>query len=292
MVTIMQVVSIPVQLGDAIKVSEDAGLPQFATGVCCRFYLDAVADNVELTMVRCVGPASEEVSDVVTEFMVALLKNGAVAEDDMEEPLDIGMDMGEAILASPVLAHASPVLAHGDDEPPSSGGLSPREDPVPGPSARDIAEHFGARTQFRLGGLSIHHADNGSDGHWFALKVEELRDDDGRASQLDAHFTLFYLRSHREHSEPVAAALTAMLQQITDRRGELPVDFVGAGVISPLSTEAFAMIDLLVSSRAHQSLHSLSHHGLSRVPMRHKFFLHRAFHLSIRRSEDTRFESF
>lgn len=139
---------------------------------------------------------------------------------------------------------------------------------------------FGTRTQFRVGGLSIVH-NHGDRGWWFAVQVSELCNDEMHATGLDAHITLFYLRSDQHLGEEVAAELRRSLRSIISRRGTLPVDFNASGGVSPYSDEHRAMIDVLVACPAHATLHRLANEGLARVRRRQHAYVHPAFHLSI-----------
>ena len=169
----------------------------------------------------------------MTLLLFAVLDAEAISEEDLEEPVEIGMDLDLALVAT--------MEAGGDV--PTYGGVSPLL----------VSTEFGTRTQFRLGGLSIIH-NLGHRGWWFAVKVEELSNDDVRVTGLDAHITLFYLRSDQDQGALIADAMAECLQQIVARRGRLPVDFNAAGGMSPYSTERLAMIELLVACPAHQAV--------------------------------------
>ena len=157
---------------------------------------------------------------------------------------------------------------------PPGGGLTPWE----------LAQEFGTRTQFRLGGLSIVHNRQTSGNVWFALHVTEIVGDTRYALGLDAHVTLLYLGSYQDHADAVATAMTGLLQQILARRGTFSADFLTAGSVSPFSNRGYGMIDLLVTSQAHGTLHRLANQGLSALPVRRQAYIHPAFHLSFRRS--------
>ena len=171
--------------------------------------------------------------------------------------------------------------------PADDVGVPPADDGGVSPMA--IARAFGTRTQFHLCGLSIVH-NLGHRGWWFAVQVSELRSCDYIATGVDAHVTLFYLRSHHERVADVAKALSAALERILTRRGgrrlvpRLPVDFNTAGRVSDCSVEGYAMIEVLVSCPLHNTLHNLVSTGLVLLHGRRATRLLPAFHLSIRRS--------
>ncbi len=219
----------------------------------------------------------------MTEVICALMDQGELTESDVEEPLEVGM--GSDIIpldADGSAGEHSPSLPRpyaGD------GGLSPTHGGMPpGPTPLELAQAFGTRSQFRIGGATIVDNSSGPRGWWVALQVTELNGDDVRVTGLDAHCTLFYLRSHQEHGEAIAAAMSQCLQQIIGRRGMLPTDLLAAGVLNPMSTAAYAWIDLLVSCPAHATLHRVANEGLAQVPQRWKQFVHPAFHLSFRKA--------
>ena len=176
---------------------------------------------------------TQVVTDTMTEVLCALLDAAVLHEDDVEEPVEIGLDLDLALVAG---THTPP-----EGGVPHDGGLPPM----------DVARLFGTRTQFRMGGLSIAHS-LGRRGWWYAVVVEQLAMDDVWVAGLDAHITLFYLRSDHNEAEAVAGAMTACLQQILQRRGRLPVDFNAAGSVSQWSSDDYAMIELLVACPAHQ----------------------------------------
>ena len=101
---------------------------------------------------------------------------------------------------------------------------------------------------------------------------------------MDAHITLFYLRSHFELAGEVASRMEAHLAQMGDRRGGLPPDLVTAGMLNANSREGYAWIDLLVACRAHETMHRVLAVGLEALPSRGRMRgLRPSFHLSIRR---------
>ena len=181
----------------------------------------------------------------MTEVLFAVIDAGAISEEDLEEPVEIGMDLDLALI--PTIEAGGEVPTDGGVE---AGGVVPTYGGVP---PMLVATEFGTRTQFRLGRLSIIH-NLGNRGWWFAVKVEELVKDDVRVTGLDAHITLFYLRSDQDQGELIAVAMSECLQQIVGRRGSLPIDFNAAGGMSPYSTEHLAMIELLVACPAHQAV--------------------------------------
>ena len=134
-----------------------------------------------------------------------------------------------------------PSAGDGGVPPADDVGMPPADDGGVSPMA--IARAFGTRTQSHLCGLSIVH-NLGHRGWWFAVQVSELRSCDYIATGVDAHVTLFYLRSHHERVADVAEALSAALERILTRRGgrrlvpRLPVDFNTAGRVSDSSWPA------------------------------------------------------
>ena len=210
------------------------------------------------------------------DVVYALLDAGIVAEEDIEEPLGIAVDYELALEPA------------GGLPPADDGGLPPADDS--GVPPMEIAWAFGTRTQFHVGELSIVH-NYGQRGWWFAVQVGELRGCDYIATGVDAHFTLFYLRSHRERVSEVAGAMSAVLEQIMTRHSDRRLvhwwrvpDFATAGQVSPLSGEELAMLDVLVSCPIHSTLHRILSAGMGQLQRRQGTFVKRAFHLSIRRS--------
>ena len=210
------------------------------------------------------------------DVVYALLDAGIVAEEDIEEPLGIAVDYELALEPA------------GGLPPADDGGLPPADDS--GVPPMEIAQAFGTRTQFHVGDLSIVH-NLGPRGWWFAVQVGELRGCDYIATGVDAHFTLFYLRSHRERVSEVAGAMSAVLEQIMTRHSDRRLvhwwrvpDFATAGQVSPLSGEELAMLDVLVSCPIHSTLHRILSAGMGQLQRRQGTFVKRAFHLSIRRS--------
>ena len=211
---------------------------------------------------------------MILDVVYALLDAELVAEVDIEEPLVIAVDYEFAL---------QPMLPPADD-----GGLPPADDS--GVPPMEIAQAFGTRTQFHVGELSIVH-NYGQRGWWFAVQVGELRGCDYIATGVDAHFTLFYLRSHCERVSEVAGAMSAVLEQIMTRHSDRRLvhwwrvpDFATAGQVSPLSGEELAMLDVLVSCPIHSTLHRILSAGMGQLQRRQGTFVKRAFHLSIRRS--------
>ncbi len=225
------------------------------------------------------------VSELMTEVVYVLLDQGHLLESDVEEPLEVAMGTSITPFDHGGYAgdHSPSLPLPGGDDRGGDGGLSPTHGGVPPtPTPLELAEAFGSRTQFRMGGLSIVHNNDGPRGWWFALQVTELYGDDMCVTGLDAHCTLFYLRSHQQHGEAVAAAMSRCLQQMIDRRGVRPTDFLSAGVVHQSSTAEYAWIDLLVSCPAHATLHRLANEGLAQVPQYWQVHVHPAFHLSFR----------
>ena len=207
-------------------------------------------------------------------MVYALLDAELLTDVDIEEPLVIAVDYEFAL---------QPMLPPADD-----GGLPPADDS--GVPPMEIAWAFGTRTQFHVGELSIVH-NNGHRGWWFAVQVGELRGCDYIATGVDAHFTLFYLRSHRERVSEVAGAMSAVLEQIMTRHSDRRLvhwwrvpDFATAGQVSPLSGEELAMLDVMVSCPIHSTLHRILSAGMGQLQRRQGTLVKSAFHLSIRRS--------
>ena len=206
------------------------------------------------------------------DVVYALLVAGIVEEEDLEEPLGLAVDFEHAL----AVGGMPPA---GDGDATLDGGVSPLA----------IARAFGTRTQFHLRGLSIVH-NHGHRGWWFAVQVSELVSVDYIATGLDAHLTLFYLRSHHERVDDVAATLSRALEGILDRHGRrrhgprLTVDFNTAGRVSDFSQEAYAMIEVLVACPLHSTLHRLVAEAMLVLQGRRHTRLLPAFHLSMRRS--------
>ena len=221
---------------------------------------------------------------MMLDVVYALLDAGIVAEEDIEEPLGIAVDYELALEP----AGGWPPADDDGLPPADDGGLPPADDS--GVPPMEIAWAFGTRTQFHVGELSIVH-NYGQRGWWFAVQVGELRGCDYIATGVDAHFTLFYLRSHRERVSEVAGAMSAVLEQIMTRHSDRRLvhwwrvpDFATAGQVSPLSGEELAMLDVLVSCPIHSTLHRILSAGMGQLQRRQGTFVKRAFHLSIRRS--------
>ena len=211
---------------------------------------------------------------MILDVVYALLDAELVTDVDIEEPLVIAVDYEFAL---------QPMLPPADD-----GGLPPADDS--GVPPMEIAQAFGTRTQFHVGELSIVH-NYGQRGWWFAVQVGELRGCDYIATGVDAHFTLFYLRSHCERVSEVAGAMSAVLEQIMTRHSDRRLvhwwrvpDFATAGQVSPLSGEELAMLDVLVSCPIHSTLHRILSAGMGQLQRRQGTLVKSAFHLSIRRS--------
>ena len=213
---------------------------------------------------------------MILDVVYALLDAELLTDVDIEEPLVIAVDYEFALEPA------------GGLPPADDGGLPPADDS--GVPPMEIAQAFGTRTQFHVGELSIVH-NYGQRGWWFAVQVGELRGCDYIATGVDAHFTLFYLRSHRERVSEVAGAMSAVLEQIMTRHSDRRLvhwwrvpDFATAGQVSPLSGEELAMLDVLVSCPIHSTLHRILSAGMGQLQRRQGTFVKRAFHLSIRRS--------
>jgi hypothetical protein len=264
----MHLLTLPA-LEDVVSATLDvAGTRGFAAANGCQLYVDsvqpAIAEHGGLTpqtAIRCLGPCEHAVSDVLTMALLELVEHGVVTEDQVEEPVEMSLDL--AIVPVP-------------------GGLTPIDEAAAGAiSPLEIAEIFATRTQVQLGGLSIQH-NYGHDRWWFAVGVTELLGSEMRAVGVDGHITLFYLRSHQHAGEQVAAAMSRMLLQIQQRRGQLPVDFLFSGGLSPYSSESLAMIEILVACPAHMTPHRLANEGLSQAQRRQHAFVHPALRLSLR----------
>ena len=221
---------------------------------------------------------------MMLDVVYALLDAGIVAEEDIEEPLGIAVDYELALEP----AGGWPPADDDGLPPADDGGLPPADDS--GVPPMEIAQAFGTRTQFHVGDLSIVH-NLGHRGWWFAVQVGELRGCDYIATGVDAHFTLFYLRSHRERVSEVAGAMSAVLEQIMTRHSDRRLvhwwrvpDFATAGQVSPLSGEELAMLDVLVSCPIHSTLHRILSAGMGQLQRRQGTLVKSAFHLSIRRS--------
>ena len=110
------------------------------------------------------------VTDTMTQVIDALLDAGDILEDDVEEPVELGMDLDLAVVSMEAV--------DSDGALERVGGMPPLQ----------IAEEFGTRSHFRLGMLSIAY-NFGYRGWWFAVRVGELVSDEARARGLDAHIS-------------------------------------------------------------------------------------------------------
>ena len=149
---------------------------------------------------------------------------------------------------------------------PISNGTAMGARPRGGLSPTETTQLFGDRCKFCVGGLEIVANRQRDDvTWWFALTMGEFARQGARVTQLNAHITLFYLQfdpNARMRTEHQALRLQTLLQrkvnQIVQRRGPLPPDLVMRCTMNrDLSTDRYAMMDLLLTCPAYSTLQRL-----------------------------------
>ena len=197
---------------------------------------------------------SQVVTDIMTELLCVLVDVGLITEDDVEEPVEIALDL-ELVASSVMTVEES--TAGG--VPPSDGGSGIATSWSGGMPPLEVVELFATRMPFELGGLSIVH-EHGGRGWWFALSVEDLRRrgeallPEVRVEGLNAHITLFYLRSDEGSVPSIVDGMVQCVEQMTRRRGRFPVDFTVTAGPSAFSNDWLAMMDILVACPAHEAV--------------------------------------
>ena len=139
----------------------------------------------------------------------------------------------------------------------------------PAPNAIDMGERAGSGDVVAMGDLEITYNLRNDRRWWVAMTVGALRVQSTppvALTPISAHITLFYTATDAEENRVLNAVklMRVYLSAVVSRRGRFAPDFEFRGRLHrEVSEEAYAIVDILVHSRAHAAVHNMVSRGLS-----------------------------